>query len=624
VRGRRKSASHGQSATYTARMPLQQKSNLGSQFALTRSRALALLLLPTVLVLSPVLFADFIRLDDYSHLFDNPHLHRMSVSGLAAFWTKSYFNLYIPITYSVWWALTMIGSQFCDLRQNAWIFHALNLAIHLANVTLFFFLVRALIGIGRQKAVSETDRSDNTVALTSALLFALHPVQVESVAWVSELKGELAAMFGLLGLWWHYRPAKRWLAAACFAAAVLSKPSSIVFPGIVLLVNRILLGWSVRKSAAVPFLYGLPLLVVAFVTKRLQPDSNLDFVPTAAQKLAVAADAFAFYVFKVLVPYPHAVDYGRSPQFVLNHVPGWQVALSGLLLVAGVAIVAFALIRPKPSSPIGGWYSLVSCGWSIFILSITPVLGLIPFGFQEFSTVANHYLYVPLMGISVMVAGILVRVGTFARSQLVVAALLLVCAGLSTQQAYLWRSTETLFANTVAVNPRSYLACYCIADEHVRAGRFVEGLEWHMKSHALNPDYLNGQVGLGMALVLAGEPARAIEHYSAALAKNPSIVGTRAKLVSSLHNNLGMLLLQTGRQAEGVDHFRKAVEIFPRSVNGHLNLGNVAFAERRYLDAIAEFEIAESLSPRNPAVEQRLANARRSAQHASSDDRTGR
>ena len=94
----------------------------------------------TALVLSPVLFADFIRLDDYSHLFDNPNLRRMSVAGLAAFWTKSYFNLYIPVTYSVWWAATMIGSLFGTLRQQAWLFHALNLAVHLANASLVFFL----------------------------------------------------------------------------------------------------------------------------------------------------------------------------------------------------------------------------------------------------------------------------------------------------------------------------------------------------------------------------------------------------------------------------------------------------------------------------------------------------
>jgi protein O-mannosyl-transferase len=600
-------------------MPSQQKLIRASQSTSSPARMLAILLPLTALVLSPVLFADFIRLDDYSHLFDNPNFRRMPVAGLAAFWTKSYFKLYIPLTYSVWWALLMIGRLFGDLPQTAWLFHAFNLAIHLANVTLVFFLVRRLISIASQKTGGTADACGNTLAVVAALFFALHPVQVESVAWVSELKGELAAMFGLLGLWWHFRSTKHVVTAAFLVAAMLSKPSAVIFPGIVLLVNRILLGHSVRKSVVVPVLYSLPLLIIAFVTKRLQPDSDLDFVPTATQRLTVAADAFVFYVCKVLVPFPLAVDYGRSPQFVLNHVPGWRVALSDVLLVAGVAMVVRSLVRPRLSSSNGAWHSLVSCGACIFMLSIAPVLGFIPFGFQEFSTVANHYLYVPLMGVSVMVAGVLVRFGATVKSLAIAVAPLLVCAALSLQQARLWRSTETLFANTVEVNPRSYLGYFCIADECIHSGRFAESVGWLSKSIAIDPNYLTAQIALGMAWVQLGEYDKAIDHYTAALAKNPSTVGSRARPVSSLHNNLGMLLVQTGRIAEGVEHFRKAVEIFPQSINGHLNLGNVAFAERRYLDAIAEYEIARSFGPGYPAVEQRLERARQRARQALPD-----
>jgi tetratricopeptide (TPR) repeat protein len=583
-------------------------------------RMLVLLLPFTALVLSPVLFADFIRLDDYSHLFDNPHLRRMSVSGLAAFWTKAYFNLYIPITYSVWWAVTMIGSLFGPLRQTAWLFHALNLAVHLANASLVFFVVRALVQRGRQKSANQYTTDGTTVALISALFFALHPVQVETVAWISELKGELSMMFGLLGLWWHTRSRKRVLTAAFFVAAVLSKPSAIVFPGMVLLVDRILLGISLRKSAVMPALYSIPLLPLVFVTKHLQGDSELDFIPTTLQRLAVAADALAFYLYKVLVPYPLAVDYGRSPQYVLHHVPGWRMALSALLLVAGLAVVVKALIRPRSPSPDGDGYALVSCGWSIFLLSIAPVLGLISFGFQEFSTVADHYLYVSLMGVSLMVAGVLIRFAAFTKAHYLAAAVLVVLAGLSFQQARRWRSTESLFTHTVKVNPQSYLGYYSVAAEYMQTGRLDQSIGWLEKSLAVNPNYLNAEIAFGLVWSQRGDYAKAIDHYNSALAKNPSIVGTRAKLVSSVHNNLGMVLLQVGRAEEGIAHFRKAIEIFPRSLNAHLNLGGIAYDEQRYSDAIAEFEIAQSLSPGNPAVEQRLERARQSAHRAPRDD----
>lgn len=574
---------------------------------------LALLLLPTAVVLSPVLLGDFIRLDDYSHLFDNPHLRRMSVSGLAALWTKSYFNLYIPVTYSLWWAVTMLGSLFGTLPHNAWLFHALNLAIHLANASLVFFVVRMLLDVGRQRMGSEGDAGGTMVALLSALFFALHPMQVETVAWISELKGGLATMFGLLGLWWHYRSPKRVVAAMFFVAAMLSKPSAIVFPGVVLLVNRILLGLGVRRSVVAPALYSLPLLPLLLLTKHLQPDSYLDFVPTMSQRLAVAADTLAFYVAKVLFPFPLAVDYGRSPQYVLDHLPVWRIALLALLSVAGAAVVIRALVRARPAAPAENWSSLVTCGWSIFLLSLAPVLGLVPFGFQQFSTVADHYVYFPLLGGSLMVAGILVRLGAVASPRRIVGAVLIVLAGLSFRQATLWRSTESLLTHTVKVNPQSYLGYHAIAEEHLHAGRFDEAIEWATKSLAANPDYLNAQIALGLAWGQKGDETKAIALYNSFLAREPSIIGTRARLVASLHNNLGMLLLRAGRSAEGIDHLRKAVAIFPRSLKAHLNLGNVALQEERYPDAIAEYEAAQSLSPDNPAVELRLERARQSA-----------
>src|SRR5215831_18783988 len=127
-------------------------------------RSILLLLTITALALSPVLFADFIRLDDYGHLFENPQLRRMSVAGLAGLWTKSYFNLYIPITYSVWWVLAVIGSLFGELRQDAWFFHAFNLAIHLLNVALVFSVVRLLMRVGRQDTAAKDDPVENGIA----------------------------------------------------------------------------------------------------------------------------------------------------------------------------------------------------------------------------------------------------------------------------------------------------------------------------------------------------------------------------------------------------------------------------------------------------------------------------
>ena len=134
------------------------------------------------------------------------------------------------------------------------------------------------------------------------------------------------------------------------------------------------------------------------------------------------------------------------------------------------------------------------------------------------------------------------------------------------------------------------------------------------KSLALNPDNLNAVLTLGMAFVKQSEPERAVELYRSALMKQPSAAGARAKNVAALYNNLGLLLLQSGNRSAAVEHFRKAVEIFPRPLNAHLNLGNVALNDRRYGDAIDEYNTALSISPGSRSIEERLDRARRGAQ----------
>lgn len=554
------------------------------------ARAVGLLVMVTALVLSPVLLAGYIRLDDYSHLHDNPHLR--SSSGLWDIWTRPYFSLYIPITYSVWWA----AARIVPIADGAWLFHASSLLLHCVNAGLVFTLVRTW-----RVHEPKVDKDENATALLAALVFALHPAQVETVAWISELKGELAAAFGLFGLWCHCR-ARRIPAALCFVAAMLCKPSAIVFPGVVFVVNRGLLGMGLRKSATMPALYAALLAPLVFVTKHLQSDAELDFVPSVAQRLLVASDALMFYVGKTLLPYPLALDYGRSPQFVLHNGSAWGLVGVALPATVLLALSAWALARPGRS--------LFACGATIFVFALLPVLGFVPFGFQEFSTVADHYLYVPLFGVALMAAGLLTRARTFATSRRIATVCLVVLAGLASQQARFWRSTESLFTHTLRVNPRSYLGAHAIGEEHLHAHRLDQAIEWATRTLAINPDFVKAHIHLGLAWSQKGQLDRAIQVYRSALARKPSTVGTRAKPVASLHNNLGMALLQTGDEASAVTCFRQAIAIFPRSPNAHLNLARVAMANQRYQEAAVELEAVLALDPSSAHIRQAVDQAR--------------
>jgi protein O-mannosyl-transferase len=568
---------------------------------------LAVIAVSTMIAFSPVLLAGYIRFDDHRHILENPNLQPTSLAGLGAFWSSSYFGLYIPVTYSVWWVLGAGAHVFgATLAQSAWLFHALNLAMHLGSGVMVFWLVRTLLE--RTDPESANPGQQRFIALVAALLFALHPVQVESVAWIAECKGVLATLLGLGGMLCYYRSTRKTLAAVLFVAAMLAKPSALVFPGILVLINRVVLGENWKTSVVAPSLLGLLLVPFALATKVLQPDLNMEFVPTLGQRLLVAADALTFYARKVLVPWSLALDYGRSPRVILGHLQGWQVALSAVVAFAGVAVAAVASLRPRAPRV---WVGFVSCGVCVIGLALAPVLGLVPFEFQDFSTVADHYLYLPMLGASLIAVGVLVRLqqARFVRAATV--AVLVLLAGASFAQATRWRSNATVFAHTLTVNPTSYLAHYSLAAELIDTGRLEQGITEDLRALAINPDYLHAQVALGVAWIQKGNFQNAIEHYASVLAKNPSIAGKRAPLVASMHNNLGMALHQVGRHAEGTQQFREAVAADPQSLSGHSNLASAAFNEGRYLDAAIEYERALALSPGNRELEAELARARR-------------
>jgi len=574
--------------------------------------ALAILVPLIAIAFSPVLVAGYIRLDDHANILDNPDIQRLSLAGFAAIWTKSDLGFYIPITYSIWWLYAGIANLLGTLKQSAPLFHALNLTLHIVNASMVFSIFQTLLRFARAKPVALSEVQTRGAALIAALFFALHPAQVETVAWITELKGGLAGMFGLLGILSYYRSPKKTTPAILFIAAMLSKPSAIIFPGVLLLVDRILLGKPLKDSVRAPIFFWIPLLPLALITKYFQPNLNMEFIPSFSQRLLVATDTFSFYVCKLLFPFHLALDYGRSPSFVLHRVPGWQLALSALLAVAGVAVVLYALWRPSQSDQDGAraWRGFVFCGWAIFCLAMAPVLGLVPFAFQDFTTVADHYLYIPIFGAALVVLGLLVRLRAAVVSQAISAVILLGLAALSFSQARHWRSTESLFNHTLEINPQSYLAHYSLGTELFEAGRTDAGIAQTLQCLAINPAYLSAEVALGVAWIQQGKFQNAIDHYLSVLGKNPSIAGKRAPFVSSIHNNLGMALCQAGRDSEGAEHFKQAVEVDPTSVNGHMNLGRFALKESRFADAATHYQAALALSPGNREIARFLEFAR--------------
>jgi protein O-mannosyl-transferase len=571
--------------------------------------AVTVLTVLAVLALSPVLAAGYIRFDDYANLLDNANVQHFSAAGLGRIWTTSALGFYIPLTYSVWWFYAGVAGSLGTLGQSAPLFHALNLAVHVLNASIVFRLTGAVL---RRARTTLPPWQISAVALVSAACFALHPAQVETVAWVTELKGLLAGLLGLLAIATYYRGQSRVLTGLLFVAAMLSKPSAVVFPAILLLADRILFGKGLRDSAKTALGFLLPLVPFVLVTKYLQPAVDMEYVPTLPARLLVAADTLSFYLAKLLVPARLGLDYGRSPQVVLAQVPAWQLAGAGLLFVAGVALVSQSLLRPRDAAV--EWTSLVRFGAAVFCLSLLPVLGLVPFAFQDYTTVADHYLYIPILGASFVVAGLLLRARAPAWSLALAAALVLGCAAQTFAQARHWRSNQTLFEHTLAVNPSSYLAHYSIGTELLEAGKTEDGVSRMLACLRLRPTYLSGQLAVGVTWLRQGQPERAIAHYQAFLATQPSTAGKRAAFMASIHNTLGTALCQVGRVAEGAQHFRQAIALDAGSVMARMNLGRVALGARDFTEAAAQYQAALALDPGNAEIARLLAVARRYAQ----------
>ena len=327
----------------------------------------ALVALAVVLVFWPVCTFDFTSWDDDKTVCDNAALNPPTVSSIASFWAKPYGDLYIPLTYSVWGAIASMAGVSPEpgtgIQLNPYLFHTANLLLHLASALVAYRIL--LILIGRYWP-----------ACAGAVLFAIHPVQVEAVAWMSGLKDLLAGLFSLLAVWQYLvavaRNAgtndlsieivgtvnrgthsksvpsiqtspgsrfyfRRYLAATVFfLLALLSKPSSAAATvAVVGVLDLLLLRRSLRSSVCAVAPWVLLAIPFLYIAHRVQPGHLGGSIPLIRRPL-IAADALTFYMAKVLWPARLCIDYGRTPAMVLAGRLAWFTWIIPAALVATI------------------------------------------------------------------------------------------------------------------------------------------------------------------------------------------------------------------------------------------------------------------------------------------------
>jgi Flp pilus assembly protein TadD len=437
-------------------------------------------------------------------------------------------------------------------------------------------------------------------AAAGALLFAVHPVQVGSVAWISGMKDVLYALLCLAAICVdplaggadasqaatsQNRGFGRYvIATALFALAVLAKPTAMVLPAIVLA-----LAWGRRRLTRVAIVRMAPWFALALAcaawTKAVQQVAR-EPAPLWLRPI-VAGHALGTYLWKLIAPVNLGVDYGYSPKWLAGHRAAWATAIVPVVIAVLLAIWRRAR-----------W---VVVGAIVFVLGLLPVLGWVPFDFQFFSTVADRYLYLPMFGVAIAVAYGVSRLKPPA--QVLVAGAVLVGFGArSWVEAGYWRDNPTLFARTLEVNPQSIAALSTLGtlavEQAARAPTPAERLQLageseqlSLRAVAVRPDYETAWVGVAAARWMQGRRDAALEAYQKALALAPDS--------PEVLTNYAIALAQVGDLPKAQQLLSRATQVEPTDPTSHMNLGSVYDDSGRPDLAQRELEISVQLDPWN-------------------------
>ena len=557
-----------------------------------------LLALAAVIVYFPVTHYGFVNYDDSGYFFSNPHvLGGLNWANLKwAFTTDDQANWH-PLT----WLSLMLDAQL--FGHGAVAPHVTNVLLHAANVILVFLLFQRL-----------TAKIWRSAAL--AMLFALHPLHVESVAWIAERKDVLSGFFGLLTLLCYAYYAQNGvhsqssiprshsplsslpsslfytLALVFFTCGLMSKPMLVTLPLVMLLLDD----WPLQRfnHATVqpfnwrPFLEKIPFLllsvaasVVTFIVQeRGGAVSALTRIPMGL-RVENAFVSYARYLGKIFWPVNLAVLYPLP-----NGWP-WPAVMAAVALFAVLCAAAIRLRRKYP---------FVFTGWFWFAGMLVPVIGIVQVGSQA---MADRYAYLPLVGILVIVIwtlGEICATHRLPRSVLLAisAGLCVACAVRARNQVGNWENDQSLFGHALLVTRNNYVASLDLGYWYSKNGRISDALHDYDRALKMSPNDPTALYDVGNAYAKLGYWTQAITDYRQALRISPN--------QPDILDNLGFALAQTRQLAEATVCFEAALKLKPDSVGAHNNLATIFFIRGNYGDAAQQYSAAARLAPGNPQI----------------------
>ncbi|MFC1515633.1 tetratricopeptide repeat protein [Thermodesulfobacteriota bacterium] len=525
---------------------------------------------------------DFV-FDDHQYITENRLVHGpVTLNSILWAFTTTHDGNWHPLT----WLSHMLDCQLFGLNPGR--HHLVNLLFHIANTLLLFSVFEKMTGDFRKSAFV-------------AALFALHPLHVESVAWVAERKDVLSMFFGLLTLrgyvrWVEHPGVSRYLTVLLFfTLGLMAKPMLVTLPFVLLLLDywplhrfrtkpsnnpetghqRAVLSGLIREKIPLFILTSISAVLTFMAEKKGGSMSALDAIPLKS-RMANALISYVNYIIKTVWPAKMTVLYPLQETF-----PWWKVAGACVVLIT-VTFLAIKSIKRHP---------FFTVGWCWYLGTLVPVIGLVQVGVQS---MADRYTYIPLVGIFIIIAWgapELVAQWRYRKIWLAtLASVILAILMVSTwKQVRYWENSITLFEHALKITSNSYVPHYNLGHALAKQGRTSEAIEHYLQALRLKPDYVKAHNNLGNVLARQGRTSEAIEHYLQALRIKPD----QAKA----HYNLGATFDKQGRISEAIEHYLQALRIKPDYVKAHNNLGVALFRKGNITGAIAHFREALRINP---------------------------
>ncbi|MBU1014583.1 MAG: tetratricopeptide repeat protein [Bacteroidetes bacterium] len=551
--------------------------------------------------------------DDIHHLITNQYLNPVNFENLSHFWKEVHWGLYIPVSYTLWAFIKELSLLLNQTPDSTHLFHLVNILLHIINGLLVFTLLRQFI-------------KNSWYALIGALFFLLHPIQIETVAWISEFRGLLSFTFGfsalyqyLKGCYYKYNDHDLKLSLRyyiygwlLFVAALLSKPSMVVILFFAPILEYYLYHTPLKKLLIRILPYLLPVLVITIVTMLEQGNTATHPYPLWIRPF-VFSDSLLFYLKKIFVPFDYAASYGRT----MIYLEGKWWFYSSWLLLLGLGALMYKF-RKK--------YQLIILGAVLFVFGLLTVSGLIRFDFQVWSNVADRYIYISMFGMALILSSFLEQMSFNKKYFFLISSICLVGLSMVTWlQIPVWKNDLTLWSNGIRIVPQNSYSWNNRGVYYFGQKQYDEALIDFQKSIELDSNFSHPYYNKGLIYIELNKYDEAILNLNLAISFDQSndkdffikraetyiqlkryenaIQDYNRVIVMGggntvLYNHLGFTNLMAGSYDSAIMNFNKSILLDPKNESAYYNRGIAYTNLKKYDLAIQDYEKAIQLNPR--------------------------